>query len=297
MILVEYYSGFFEIDNLKQTRSENVIRCCKSQFARYGIPDILITDNGPQFSSFEFQRFSTEYRFKHTTSSPYYPQSNGMAERAVQTAKKLLLKAKDDDKDPYLSLLDYRNTPRSDLLGSPAQRLMGRRTKTLLPTSSKLLEPKVIKTKVVRSELQVEKQRQKEYYDRNAKQLPVLQPGQNIQVQMGKKWEPAIVTSIPTEPRSYNIKTPDGQTYRRKRRHLILTKSTTAHQPIIDDDDNWSDSEPAASDDPSTPEHIPEEPEDSITEPNSNTGPTLRRSRRVTQKPVKYAESWTCNKK
>jgi hypothetical protein len=69
--------------------------------------------------------------------SPHYPQSNGMAERAVQIAKRLLIKAifKEDKKDPYLSLLELWNTPKSDLLGSPEQGLMGRRTKTLLPTS------------------------------------------------------------------------------------------------------------------------------------------------------------------
>ena len=90
MVLVDYYSGFFEIDSLKQTRSENIIRCCKAHFARYGIPDTLITDNGPQFSSAEFKRFSKDYHFEHKTSSPQYPQSNGMAEKAVQTAKRLL---------------------------------------------------------------------------------------------------------------------------------------------------------------------------------------------------------------
>ena len=89
MVLVDYYSEFFEIDSLKQTRSENIIRCCKAHFARYGIPDTLITDNGPQFSSAEFKRFSKDYQFEHKTSSPQYPQSNGMAEKAVQTAKRL----------------------------------------------------------------------------------------------------------------------------------------------------------------------------------------------------------------
>ena len=150
IVIVDYYSGFFEIENLKQTKSEN-ITVCKSQFARYGIPDVLITDNGPQFSSFEFKKFTEEYQFEHKPSSPHYPKSNGMSERAVQTAKKLLIKAKEDDKDPYLALLDNRNTPRNDILGSPVQRLMGRRTKTLLPTSSRLLEPKVIEASTVKA--------------------------------------------------------------------------------------------------------------------------------------------------
>ena len=68
----------------------------------------------------------------------YYPQSNGMAEKAVQAVKNLLKKAIHDKQDPYIALLDYRNTLVSDTLGSPAQRLMGRRTKTLTPTMEKL---------------------------------------------------------------------------------------------------------------------------------------------------------------
>ena len=86
--------------------------------------------------------------------SPYHPQSNGMAEKAVQTAKRLMKKAKQDGNDPYLALLEYRNTPWSDTLGSPAQRLMGRQTKTLLPVSSTLLKPETIDPKTVQEELQ-----------------------------------------------------------------------------------------------------------------------------------------------
>ena len=67
-----------------------------------------------------------------------------MAEKAVQTVKNLLKKAIHDKQDPYITLLDYRNTPFSDTLGSPAQRLMGRRTKSLIPTMEKLLQPKTI---------------------------------------------------------------------------------------------------------------------------------------------------------
>ena len=290
MVLVDYYSGFFEIDSLKQTKSENIIRCCKAQFARYGIPDTLITDNGPQFSSTEFQQFSSDYQFEHKTSSPHYPRSNGMAEKAVQTAKRLLIKAKEDNKDPYLSLLDYRSTPRSDLLGSPAQRLMGRRTKTLLPTSSKLLEPKVIKTKIVRSELQQQKERQKRFYDKCTKELTTLQPGQNVRVQIGKQWKPAVITSVASEPRSYNIRTPDGQTYRRNRCHLMPSRSTHSDQPF---DDNWPDYESTVNEQSSQSESTTESTEHS-TNTGPGTGPTLRRSRRNTHRPARYADTWAC---
>ena len=76
-----------------------------------------------------------------------------MAEKAVQTVKRLMTKARHDGNDPYLALLEYRNTPWSGTLGSPAQRLMGRRTKTLLPVSSTLLKPETIEPKMVQEEL------------------------------------------------------------------------------------------------------------------------------------------------
>ena len=138
LILVDYYSSFIELNLLCTTTSQQVITHLKSQFARHCIPDRLITDNDPQFSSDVFRQFTKDYCFQHCIASP---QSNGMAERVVQTVKNSLKKALMDKRDPYLALLEYRNTPMSDDLGSPAQRLMGRRTKTLIPTSNKLLNP------------------------------------------------------------------------------------------------------------------------------------------------------------
>ena len=72
-------------------------------------------------------------------------------------SQKNIEKAKEDRKDPYLAILEFRNTPRNKNLGSPVQRLMGRRTKTLIPTNKKLLQPQVINPSKVQSELQTEK--------------------------------------------------------------------------------------------------------------------------------------------
>ena len=179
-----------------------------TQFSRHGIPDKLITDNGPQFSSIIFKQYSKEYGFQHQTASPHYPQSNGLAEKAVQTAKNLIKKAILDKRDPYLALLEYRNTPISDTLGSPAQRLMGRRTKTLLPTSNKLLQPKIIKPQTVLKELRDRKAQQKFYYDRHTVDLRPLAVGDKVMMNGKGKWEPATVITISKDgPRSYIVNT------------------------------------------------------------------------------------------
>ena len=95
-------------------------------FARYGVPDVLISDNGPQFASVEFESFARKWGFEHVTSSPHYPQSNGKAENAVKTVKRLFSKCKENSRSEFMALLDWRNTPTEGLGSSPAQRFFGR---------------------------------------------------------------------------------------------------------------------------------------------------------------------------
>ena len=139
LVTTDYYSNFFEVDELDTQTLKEVIEKLKCQMARHGIPDQLRSDNGPQFSSYEFKQFTELYEFDHAASSPSYPQSNGKAENSVKTVKRIMLKALESGTDPYLRLLDFRNTPTEGVGTSPAQRLFGRRTKTLLPTTGKLL--------------------------------------------------------------------------------------------------------------------------------------------------------------
>ena len=144
LVTVDYLSNFFEIDRLYDRTTKAVILKLKAHKARYGIPDELVSDQGPQFRSHEFHSFAENYGFKHTLTSPYHHQSNGMAESPVKRAKKVLLVAEATKRDPSLILLDYRNTPQEGLDTSPAQRLMNRRTKTTMQTSSKLLDPEIV---------------------------------------------------------------------------------------------------------------------------------------------------------
>ena len=139
LITVDFYSNYFEVDRLELKDANAVIKKLKQHLARHGVPDEMYTDNGPPYNSEKFKDFAEKYGFEHITSSPRYPQSNGKVENAVNTAKALLKKAIDSRQDPYLALLAWRNTPSENLNSSPVQRLFGRRTKTTLPTSQKLL--------------------------------------------------------------------------------------------------------------------------------------------------------------
>ena len=115
----------------------------KSIFAYHGIPREIRSDNGSQYTSQEFRKFAQDWHFDHVTTSPYHPQATGLAERTVQTVKNLLMKAHTEGRDPYISILEYRNTP-VDQIGSPAQLLMSRRLRSVISTTKSLLQPKVI---------------------------------------------------------------------------------------------------------------------------------------------------------
>ena len=130
--------------------------------------------------------------------------SNGQAEIYVKIVKGILNKAKAEHKDPYLSILQYRNTP-TDNLGSPAQLLMNRRLRSKLPVTLKHLKPKVISQKIVHEKLTQKQEKQKYFYDKSKRNLNDLRPGDTIRVQSEKKWEPGVVVQKADTPRSYHV--------------------------------------------------------------------------------------------
>jgi len=153
LIVVDYYSRYFELEMMPTTTSSAVINKMKAIFARHVIPEKVVSDNGPQFSEQGFARFASDWDFSHVPSSPRYPQSNGLAEKAVHTAEQLLNKAKLEKRNPYLSLLEYRNAP-LDALATPAQLLMSRNLRSILPTTSNHLRPSVVHPDLARERME-----------------------------------------------------------------------------------------------------------------------------------------------
>ncbi|KAL5475949.1 hypothetical protein EMCRGX_G025829 [Ephydatia muelleri] len=165
--LLSVKNSFIEIAHLDHTTTEEVIVRIKAIFARHGIPEELISDNRPQFSSHLFLKFSQEYGFDHITSSPLFSQSNGEAERAVKTIKTMWKKTSDS----CLALLSYRATPLQNCY-SPAELLMSRKLRTTVPIIEQESVPKVPNRSVVRETKSQAKGLQKNHFDHHHRVTP-----------------------------------------------------------------------------------------------------------------------------
>ena len=142
-----------------------------------------MTDNGAQFSQAEFSVLARTWAFDHVTSSPRYPLSKGKAENAVKTVKRLFKKCKDAGQSEFSAMLDWRNTPTEGIATSPAQRLMGRRCRTLLPVTANLLKPRY-DTVADTQALVGTKQKQEYYYNRAAEPLKTITPGETVRMKL-----------------------------------------------------------------------------------------------------------------
>ena len=231
IVLVDYFSDFVEVEELNVNTTSSVVKFLKKQFSRHGIPDTVVSDNAPQYTSYEFKQFSREWEFVHVTSSPHHHKANGKAESAVKIVKSLFKKALRDNKDPWLALLDYRNTPTEGIGESPAQRLMSRRTRTLLPVATSLLYPTLSKN--VQDKLKIRRQKAKLYYDRSARVLPEIQVGQDVRIaplQRNQSWKQGSCLKELSD-RSYLVQT-GNQVIRRNREFLKPAETKPVQQPL-----------------------------------------------------------------
>ena len=131
----------------------------KRNFARYGIPDECITDNGHEYS-----RFAREYGFTSTKSTPYHSQGNGNAESVVKIAKNILKKSRNEVL--YLALLAYRNTPQQGYDYFPAEPLMSWKLRDIIPTSTSQLFSKLACPSVVQENIAQRRNKSKVQYDK-----------------------------------------------------------------------------------------------------------------------------------
>lgn len=225
LLIVDYYSRWPEIRLLDHLTSNTVITRLKSIFATHGIPELVISDNGPQFASHAFQNFAKEFGFTHTTSSPRYPQANGEAERAVQTVKNLLRKAT----DPYVALLLYRATPLQNGF-APSELLMGRKLNTKLPSLRSKSHSQIPNNPSLQEREQRYRDNQRLHFNNRhaVRSLPELSHGDLVHIKDLDR--SGIITARHPNPRSYIVATEQG-TVRRNRAHLVPTPEANQHTP------------------------------------------------------------------
>ena len=146
----------------------------------------------------------------------------------MKTAKNLLKKSKVAGTDFHLAELAWRNTPSEGLENSPAQRMFGCCTRTMIPTTRELLKPKIVED--VQGKLLKRKQLQAKHYNISAKELhpppPPVSKGEIVRVKptdRSGRWFKARVAQQ-VDLRSYEVRTEDGKIFRRNRRHLRSSK-------------------------------------------------------------------------
>lgn len=111
LLITDYYSKYPLVHKLRNTSSVVVANTLSASFSFFGVPEQIISDNGPQYAGQPFQDMCKKWGIQHTTSSPWYPRSNGMAERNVRTIKSLMKKCRETGQDTQVALLHYRATP------------------------------------------------------------------------------------------------------------------------------------------------------------------------------------------
>ncbi|XP_048775178.2 uncharacterized protein K02A2.6-like [Ostrea edulis] len=237
LIMVDAHSKWPEVIKMSTTTSASTIDVLRTVFARNGLPATLVSDNGPQFTSREFEDFVDANGIKHIKTSPYHPSSNGLAERFVQTFKQAMKCSRSDlgnIKEKLANfLLAYRNIPYCTTNETPAILMMGRE----LRTKMQLMRPNV--------ESHV-KQKQQEMCAQRSAHNREFEPGQSVMMRDyrgNNKWIPGTIAQR-TGPVSYRVQV-DPMTQWRRHADQIVVSQVPMMTPSVEIPESKQSSEPS----------------------------------------------------
>ena len=210
LVVVDYFSKYLIVRKIPNSTSSAVIKELGMIFSEFGNPLVFRSDNGPCYSSQEFKFFMRNWLVEHRTSSPHYPQSNGLAESMVKVSKNLIEKAIKQDLPWNKLLLDHRCTPISSEIPSPAEILFGRKFRS----SISILPSQVLNDRISKQRELIAKKEGKFYastqdFQDRIKALP-FEAGQNVWLQDSdsRKFEEAVIREKCREPNSYMVEIP-----------------------------------------------------------------------------------------
>nr|XP_050024602.1 uncharacterized protein K02A2.6-like [Dermacentor andersoni] len=218
LAVVDAHSKWPEVCQMRDTSAENTVNRLHEIFSRFGYPEVVVSDNGPQFISAVFSNYLKSIGTRHVRTSAYHPSSNGQAERFVQTLKAALRKSTAASLGTTLGefLLSYRNTPHANTGEAPATLLLQRRLRTRLDAVKPSLQQKVS----TRQFIQTVRRKQR------AREFAV---GESVLVRnfrRGAKWLPGIVLGR-TGSVSYRVHVETGGgvfAWKRHQNHIIQAR-------------------------------------------------------------------------
>ena len=232
LLVIDAHSRWMEIEAVHSATTQSTLEHLRSMFARFGLPEVMVTDNGTCFTSSEFAEFSRRNQIRHVKVAPYHPSSNGLAERAVQTFKLGMKKQTSGTMQTKLShfLFHHRLTPNSTTGVAPAELMQKCKTRShldaILPS--------------VKRNVEQQQQRQNSQHDTHTKVRVFKEDDlvlvQNLGHTSGPNWLPGVIIKC-CGSNSYQIQIDNNQVVRRHADHII-TRQTDCDVPnMIDDDD------------------------------------------------------------
>lgn len=274
LVVVDYFSRFYEVVIMNTITANSIIKALEPIFARYGYPQSLKTDNGPQFVAESFEAYLEQNGIEHRRSTPYWPQANGEVERQNRSLLKAMKIAKSQGKDWKQEI----HTPQATTGVSPAELMFGRQTRSKIPDIHRYRGESHID---VRDKDAETKQRNKDYVDvkRRAKESSIkvgdkILLEQTKQNKLSTNYEPVPYEVTGRFGNQVVVKSPDGVEYKRN----------TSQMKILEEEEK--ETEPEA--------EVPELPQEEKQTPNETTEekapPTQQRPKRERRLPARLKD-------
>ena len=285
LIVVDAHSKWPEV--IGPMKTTNAMR---SIFARYGLPNQVVSDNSPPFQSAEYEEFLQQNDIQRILVSPYHPSSNGFAERFVQTFKYALESSASDpscslQQRIYNFLLSYRSTPHATTGSSPAKLFLQRELRTRLS----LVKPDVT-SHVIR-----QRGKMKMHHDKHAK-FREMAVGDTVLVRdhlSSQKLQPGTVRQH-SSPHSYQVQLDDGRIWRRHVDDVLQNspslKLTESHTPPVEATTTATPAEVVPHPQPTMSADASTSPQDGLGAKETSPAPVLRRSLRTAKPPQRLIE-------
>ncbi|XP_067949487.1 uncharacterized protein [Watersipora subatra] len=215
LVTVDRYSKWPDCYELKNANSRTVIELLQRQFANFGKPEILLSDNAPQYSSYEFRCFVEENGIKHITSSPYFSRANELAEHMNQTIKSSLRKALETGQTLLDVSTTIRSTPLGDWLPTPAVLVQSKNLRNKLHFCAEQLRYKNLNAKNL--DILLRKRQDQDVFGKASnKTTAMFSDGEHVWCRVGhRQWLPAKIIDHAGTPHSFHVELEGGKVDRR----------------------------------------------------------------------------------